>query len=233
MLLIWKKKKKKKERILANVTSSDFQTVSIDIGLSLRNPVFVRLFFIIKRQWSLNPNQKLNISLEYPNFVTVQFFSTSAPFPSGLRWRRVGWKFSNRIITEAISSPFMYFLQKARACYLSPTSCRPQPWSWKQSGKLMHIDVSHKYVVCCVCVCVCFMAMPDVLLIVAMATSFHSAPKMSRVRAGRAWGEKVKRGVDWWTWWPEQKYIFHEAAVVTGWEAQGYNQTSFDSRSQT
>ena len=43
---------------------------------------------------------------------------------------------------------------------------------------------------------------------------------------------ECEEGVDWWTWWPEQKYIFHEAAAVMG-KAQGYNQVSFDSRSHT
>lgn len=47
-------------------------------------------------------------------------------------------------------------------------------------------------------VCMRFIAMPDVLMIVAMATSFHSERKILLVRAGRGGrgGEKVKRG---WT----------------------------------
>lgn len=47
-------------------------------------------------------------------------------------------------------------------------------------------------------VCMRFITMPDVLMIVAMATSFHSERKILLERAGRGGrgGEEVKRG---WT----------------------------------
>lgn len=44
------------------------------------------------------------------------------------------------------------------------------------------------------CACACQISMPDVLMIVAMATSFCSERKMSRMRAARK--DRVKRG---WT----------------------------------
>lgn len=115
--------------------------------------------------------------------------------------------------------------------------------------KRMHINAFYICMLfsCCVSTCgnVCSLAvrfsawacerqinMPDVLMIVAMATSLSSKQKMSRVRAE---GEERERESEWRggvlvNLVARTEFIFHEAAAVTG-EAQGYNQTSFDSRS--
>lgn len=63
-----------------------------------------------------------------------------------------GWlEFSNRIITEAISSP-----EKAWTRYRSRASCCLHPPSWKQSSETPHINASHIHVVCCAYVFSCY-----------------------------------------------------------------------------
>lgn len=90
---------------------STFCWVATHIALKFSFHFLPTPHHLSKGQWNLNGvwDGDVKICLEYPNIVTVHFLHTSHIF----RWIKMeqGWvKFPNRIITEAISFQFMYFL---------------------------------------------------------------------------------------------------------------------------
>lgn len=141
-------------------------------------------------------------------------------------------------MSEALSSLLTYFPQQDSVHYLSHTSSRLQPCSWKlHTKRRMHINA---FYICMLfsrsastCASVCSLAVrfsawacerqiniPDVLMIVAMATSLSSKQKMSRVRAeGEERGEWVKRG---WTGelGGQNRIYFSWGSCCDGWSSR-------------